>query len=447
MTSSKTYDSHETQNVTAASGSSNLPVATEQAPQLHAFGQAAFWRPRHVEASPVLGQVPFLFWLTEVTGPRLILQVGLDDGIGYLALCQAAERLNNGTICVALDSRAPVLTPALQAEHDGHYSDFSQIISEEKTMAGLPEGIDLLVIGGAPEPDVLDLLRDVVLPRLSESAVVVVMNPDAVLADQATRSVLLGSDRLRMSFGPVMTGGTALDVILYGTKQPDQLRRLIAQNPGQSAWLAMRQAFNRLGQGVVAIQQTRDLSRDQNAWKTRLDRAETEHKALAKELQKAEASEKVQHQRQAEMAAKVHDLQKAVSDAEDAYSALLSEREDLVKKLEELVYTTDQIERDKKIVQENFAAQLGEMQHALDHARAEHNTRIEDIAVLTGSYEKERKEIEKKAVTQISEANGQLATLRDELAEISAHRDALLHSTSWKITSPLRKVISTMRRH
>lgn len=444
MTSSIIYDSKEAQNITAASGSANLPVATEQAPQLHAFGQAAFWRPRHMAASAVLGQLPFLFWLTEVTAPRLILQVGLDDGIGYLALCQAAERLNNSTICVALDSRTTALTPALQAEHDGHYSDFSQILSEEKAISSLPEGIDLLVIGGAPEADVL---RDAVLPRLSESAVVVIMKPDEVLADQATRTALLGNDRLRMSLGPVMTGGTALDVILYGKKQPDHLRRLIAQSPGQSAWLAMRQAFNRLGQGVVAIQQTRDLSRDQNAWKTRLERAETEYKTLAKELQKAEASEKVQHQRQAEMAAKMHDLQKAVSNAEDAYRALQSEREDLIKELEELVHTKDQIESEKNNIQENFAAQLAEMQRDLEYARAEHNTRIEDIAIITGSYEKDRKETEKKALTQLSQANRQLVTLRDELAEISAHRDALLNSTSWKLTSPLRKVISAMRRH
>lgn len=455
MTSSR-HNSRPTQTVITRTEATSLPSVTEQDQHSPALGQAAFWRPRHAESSVVLGQVPFLFWLTEVTSPRLIVQMGLDDGIGYLALCQAAERLNGGTICLALENKEPAFAAALQGEHDGHYSDFSQIIGEEKAIDAVPEGIDLLVIGATLERDTVDLLRDDILPRLSDSAVVVVVNPDDVLADQTARRVLMGDDQPRMTLGPVVTGGAALEVILYGAKQPDRLRRLVVQQPGHSSWLAMRQAFNRLGQGIVASRQNRDLLRDKDGWLTRLKRAEDATKTLGIQVEKAEASEKVQHQQQAQMAARVHDLQterdalakqiaelaSAREQAETARNTLQAERDALAK---QVASVKELAEREKKIAERDSAAQLAAMRREVNEARAEHDTRIEDIVALTASYENARKQIEEKTKAQLAEANKRVADLQRQLAEVSAHRDALLGSTSWKITSPLRKVTSTVR--
>ena len=386
MTSSR-HNSRPTQTVITRTEATSLPSITEQDQHSPALGQAAFWRPRHVESSAMLGQVPFLFWLTEVTSPRLIVQMGLDDGIGYLALCQAAERLNGGTICLALENKEPAFAAALQGEHDGHYSDFSQIIGEEKAIDAVPEGIDLLVIGATLERDTVDLLRDDILPRLSDSAVVVVVNPDDVLADQTARRVLMGDDQPRMTLGPVVTGGAALEVILYGAKQPDRLRRLVVQQPGHSSWLAMRQAFNRLGQGIVASRQNRDLLRDKDGWLTRLKQAEDAAKTLGAQVEMAEASEKVQHQQQAQMAARVHDLQHAAAQAETARNALQIECDALARQVAELALASKQAEREKKIAERDSAAQLAAMRREVNEARAEHDTRIEDIVALTASYE------------------------------------------------------------
>lgn len=422
-----------------------LPSVVEQNQYGQALGQAAFWRPRHDEASPVLGQVPFLFWLTEVTSSRLIVQMGLDDGIAYLALCQAAERLNGGTICFALDAEEAALTAALQAEHDGHYSDFSQIICGEKAITSLPEGIDLLVIGAPLDRDGWDLLRDNVLPRLSESAVLVLLNTDVLLADQTARRVLTGNDQPHLNLQPVVTGGAAVDVILYGAKQPDQLRKLVGQQPGRSSWLAMRQAFNRLGQGIVATRQNRDLLRDKDAWQDRLKQAEDKIKTLEAEVERAENSEKIQHHRQAEMVEQVHDLQRAVLQAEDARNVLQIERNALAARTTELVRAKEQAERDKEITERDTAAQLAEMRRTVKDARDEHDARIKDIIVLTATYDDSRKQAEATFRAQLDEENGRVADLQRNLTEVSAHREALLGSTSWKITSPLRKVTSAVR--
>lgn len=532
-------DNRKAEAMTVPLAQSNLPSVVERNECWQALGQAAFWRPRHAEASPVLGQVPFLFWLAELTSSRLIVQMGLDDGIAYLALCQAAERLSGNAICLPLDAEEASLTPALQAEHDWHYSDFSQIISGDKAVASLPEGIDLLVIAAPLERDGWDLLRDSVLPRLSNSAVLVVMNPDAVLADQTARRTLTGADQLHLSLQPVVPGGAAIDVILYGVKQPEQLRSLAGQ-PGRSSWLAIRQAFNRLGQGIVAIHQNRDLLRNQSLWQDRLKQAEAKIETLKAEVEKAEASEKIQHHRQAEMAAQVHDLQRAVAQAEDVRKAVQIERDNLAQQVAELTRAKEQAERERKAAEDNTAMQLAEMRRAMDEARAEHEARIEDIAVLTArhesdreqtekrfkaqlaeegtrvadlqrsvsqandarsaleierdalasqvaelvrakedqrdtaaqlaemrraiedaraehdariedivvltaAYEDSRQQAEKKFKTQLAKKNKHVADLQRDLAQASNHRDALLGSTSWKITSPLRKVISMAR--
>jgi hypothetical protein len=422
MTSSQTHDS--------------LSSLAEQNKNGQALGQAAFWRPRHAESSPVLGQVPFLFWLTEVTSSQLIVQVGLDDGVAYLALCQAVERLNNGTICFALDTEKSSLTPALQTEHDEHYSDFSQIIGVEKTTTSLPAAIDLLVIGAPLGQDGWDLLRDDILPYLSENAVLVVINPEVVLVDQTARRILTDDGRSHLTLQPVVTGGAAVDVVFRGANQPEQLRGLVGHQPCRASWLEMRQVFKRLGQGIVATRQSRDLLRDKKAAQSRLIQTEAKIKVLETEVEKAEASEKIQHHRQAEMAAQVHDLQRAVLQAEDARSALQSERDTLAGRVAELVRAKEQAEREKKAAKDGIVAQLAEMQNALKDARAEHDARIEDIVALTATYEDNREQAEEMFKAQLAELvrvkEQAEKAIRAQLTEVTAHRDALLGSTSWK---------------
>lgn len=203
-------------------------------------------------------------------------------------------------------------------------------------------------------------------------------------------------------------------MILYGSKQPERVRRLVMQQPGQTSWLAMRQAFNRLGQGLAAARQNEDMSRDLAALRGRVKRSDTELKELEVKLEKAEASEQAQLQRNAEQAARIHDLQQAAAEADRVTKLLQAERDNFAKQT---------------------AAQLSEMQCAVDDARAEHNARVEDIVALTAQYEKDLEKALEKAAKKA----------KAQLTEVSAHRDALLNSTSWKITSPLRKLISAVR--
>lgn len=460
--------------MTTEPSQNTLPSVTDPDQHNQMLGQAAFWLPRHMARSTLLGQLPFLFWLTETVSPRMIVQLGTGDGVGYLALCQAAERLNLGTVCLAMEPGKIAMLAALRTAHDTHYTDFSRLSSGENMANGLPAGasIDLLVLNTPPDRETLALLRDEIIPRLSDRAVVLVSDPDTVLADQSARKLLTGKGQPAMTMAPVVPNGVAVELILYGSTQHDRLRRLVAQQPGQSSWLTLRQAFNRLGQGLAATQRNQELSQEQADRKAPLAEADAALAALKTQLEQAQASEKSQMQRQAEMAAMVHDLQQAAKERDallQERDALQQERDALTLKLADQAETRTLNEADRAELEElrqirakaeAQQAEIGELRKALDSARAEHEARIDDIVVLTSKYHADIAEAEKKTATRLAQttkqANERVAAITKQadervaqsafdLSAITAHRDALLASTSWKITSPLRKVTKAVR--
>jgi Methyltransferase domain len=56
--------------------------------------EPVFWTPELLnEESPFWPHVPFVFWLVAATRPRLVVELGMDQGVSYAAFCEAARRL------------------------------------------------------------------------------------------------------------------------------------------------------------------------------------------------------------------------------------------------------------------------------------------------------------------------------------------------------------------
>ncbi|SDE30558.1 hypothetical protein SAMN05421538_105206 [Paracoccus isoporae] len=472
MTSSKDNDIRNPQSLPSQPPKNDLPSVMDQHLPTQPLGQAAFWAPRHVAASPVLGQVPFLFWLSEVTSARQIVQLGMDDGIAYMALCQAAERLNGNSLCLALDSGEVTLSSGMNYQHITQYTDFSEIVADVDDISSLPEEVDLLVIGAPLERVGWDLLCDEILPKLSGSAVIAVINPKKVLADQVAKRALGEDDWPRLTLRPVVSDGAEVLVMLRGSDQPEQLRRLARQAPDQSSWRTMRQAFNRLGQGLVAIQQSRDLRREKKDMTGRLKENLAEIKSLKSEVKSADAAEKTQHDRQAEMAARLHDLQQVLEEIEASKSDLIAESETLRAQCEAARRDAEEATgalADAKSGADMAKAALEQARTELSEARKSHDERIGDIAALTGKFTAERDAAAAKLAQEharcaelevaleaerarraeleslLSEQEQRLAHTSQVASDMTAHRDALLHSSSWKVTSPLRKATKLLR--
>ena len=70
------------------------------------------------------------------------------------------------------------------------------------------------------------------------------------------------------------SGGQKLDVVLYGKDQPDRLNALAASTPGKPTYLAVRQIFNRLGEGLEGVRKAEVLHEEREALHGQLLHAE-----------------------------------------------------------------------------------------------------------------------------------------------------------------------------
>ncbi|TDV14424.1 glycosyltransferase [Paraburkholderia caballeronis] len=66
---------------------------------------ASFWWPERIVRSAWLEHAPFAFWLTEAVRPAVLVELGTGDGFSYTTWCQAVERLGLATRCCAVAHR------------------------------------------------------------------------------------------------------------------------------------------------------------------------------------------------------------------------------------------------------------------------------------------------------------------------------------------------------
>ena len=421
--------------------SSPLVPTAEQDLRIPVLSQAAFWRPRHLAASPILGQIPFLFWLMETIRPQTVVQFGIGDGVVYMGLCQASERLGDSTVCTGFDTNEPLMPPALREQHDAQYSDFSVLLPRDPLadLCRFDSEIDLLVLNQALEPEALAHFQRDWLPRLSDRSVVLVCHPEGVVPDEAVHQNLFPDKERLILLGPVSPGGHAVEAVLHGKDQPERLMIMAAQRPGKPAYLTARQVFNRLGQGIEATLEARGFQRERETLRASLQSAETALKAREAELsdQQAEvkaarAAEAVEISRQAEMSARLHDLEQALSWKSSENATLSAETGALKTRVEELEQLTRTLEAEHTAALETArtgeVAVVADLKAQIDVLGAEKDTLETQLADARAAHTRERDD------------------LRHQIDALAAHRDALLTSTSWRITGPMRGIKSALTR-
>lgn len=472
-----------------------------------ASARALFWRPRYVRASDDLWHLPFLFWLTDLARPRVMAAIGVEDGVAYFATCQAMDRLDRDKRCHGV-SPGPV-APEVAAHNDDHYGDFSDLgTGTARSLAGrMADGtVDLLSLHGVPDAATIAALSDEWPRKMSARGVIVLHGVAAWPAEGPARHYLdaLGRDHPVISFEE----GGGLVAVLRGADQPGQLADLAALDVMAPGAGEVRHVFRRLGSAVQTEWAARDSAERAAAAQARAREAEAalaeaerardtaagtlshlrdSHEAQAREVvalqARLDSTEALQDaaglsdlmRRHAAAQEELGALRAKLTGAEDraaAGRAAEAAARDAVAAAEAARGEAEQMAAERIAAKDRALQKIG-AQLAATRAettapaasagpRGRDNSSVfthDDLDVLTQRLEAGREE--RDAVNRgLQELKIAHAALRDEHAAlrgeadrlraerdgVQAHVEALLGSTSWKLTAPVRRIVDGMRR-
>ena len=259
--------SSPTHDIAAGDGRAPAPLPGD------AFGEmpplpsrVLFWPARFLRGSPMLHHLPLIFWLVEAIRPRLAVGLEVGDGVGYLGLCQAVDKLGLGCRCLGFgdwsgadgaangaangagQGAAGPVPGDIATHHDAFYGDISRIepAAPESVAGRLRDGaVDLLLLDGPRTAAQTEMLiRD--WPRkMSDRGVIVLHGLDTHLATAAGRAFVA---RLRGHYPSItFPAGAGLEVVLYGPRQSTRLQSLAALAPDDPASSGVQAVFGRLG--------------------------------------------------------------------------------------------------------------------------------------------------------------------------------------------------------
>lgn len=206
--------------------------------------------PRHVSASSAWREhIPFALFLVETLRPRVVVEVGTDEGDSFCAFCQAVDQLQLPTQCYAIvgassDSRDGII--ALRRHHDALYARFSRILNGGLTPELEAASIDLLHIDGHARRGSLEIDIDTWLPRMSSRGIVLLHDTGEDGGDPAVRRAWL---EIRDRHGHFeFTHARGLGVLAVGSEIPSAIEAMIEASPDEAS--RIRHVFAALGRSV-----------------------------------------------------------------------------------------------------------------------------------------------------------------------------------------------------
>jgi glycosyltransferase involved in cell wall biosynthesis len=152
---------------------------------LNPHPDAMFWRPSRLGVdSAWYGHVPFAHWLVASIRPGVLVELGSHAGVSYCGFCEAVQRANLDTRCMAVDTwtgdehagfYGEGVYQDLRVFHDARYGGFSSLLRTtfDAALAYIADGsVDLLHIDGRHLYEDVRHDFDTWRPKLSQRAVV-----------------------------------------------------------------------------------------------------------------------------------------------------------------------------------------------------------------------------------------------------------------------------------
>lgn len=215
-----------------------------------------FWFPDRLgRKSAWWGHVPFASWLTAVSKPRVLVELGAHDGVSYAAFCEAVLKSQNETRCYAFDGSASEMSgrsngtafDKLEEFHDRRYAAFSHLLpmkSGEACKCFEPGTIDLLHIGDCPSYDVARNELETWRPKLSDRAIVLIHNIHETGKESGVGRFFRELKSELPAFEFLHSQG--LGIVVIGADAPAAVRNL-SELADDRAIAAIRERFSHFG--------------------------------------------------------------------------------------------------------------------------------------------------------------------------------------------------------
>ena len=451
-----------------------------------------FWRARYLRQDAGLPHLPFLFWLVSEMRPRRAVTLGVTSGVLHFALCQAVDKIGSDTLCHGLgawsdEDGAAGPPEGVVAHNADHYGDFSSLAAtdDEHGAGRFADGsVDLLIVEGPPAGAGLESVARSWLPRLSERGVVFLPGADGLDREAAERFGIQRGPQRRIR----LEHGGGLTVLLTGAEQPERIERLAALEADSPGEVAIHRLLARLGTLHVDEWRARHESARADGLAASLERMvaereglDDERAALAKRLAELGDAYELRHERVARAEAALCDLREDLGLAREALARAERKRRTDVRALtlaceaakEAAIKVQTTLRRaEAKIVKrgDRIASLIAERKALVAERKAlkrerdalvgERDALVRGRDALVGERDAlvgGRGELEKALRTTragrtaerdatIKALIAQRDALRQDRDALLCERGELLASTSWRITSPLRRLGSTMRR-
>src|ERR1035437_8421569 len=414
-----------------------------------------FWTLEREAQSAWTEHVPFAFWLVDVLRPSTVVELGTHNGVSYSAICQAVKSLGLPTRCYAVDTwkgdehagfYPEEVYRAFAAFHDRRYSAFSRLVRSTFDEA-LPHfedrSIDLLHIDGFHTYDSVRHDFESWFPKLSPNAVILFHDTNVRENNFGVYRLWseIASGRLHFNF----QHGHGLGVLGLGHNYSNALRVFFDANIDSGLGSSVREIFASLGRSARVVESDRQIAN--------LNQAVVERDGQIANLNRAI----VKHDGQ------IANLNQAVVKRDgqiDSLNQAVVKRDGQIANLNQAV-----VERDGQIANLNQVVVKRDGQVAnLNRAVVKHDGQIanlnEAVVKRDGQIDSLNQAVVKRdgQIANLNQAvvkrDGQIANLRDkaayiviekdrEICTVQQELDQILHSRSWRVTAPLRKVVMT----
>lgn len=399
-----------------------------------------------------VGHIPFSSWLVDALKPRVLVELGTHTGNSYNGFCQAAVAQSIELRAFAVDTWIGDKHAGkydnnvflnLKEYHEPLYGQFSTLLrmTFDEALSRFDNGtVDLLHIDGLHTYEAVRHDFESWLPKLSNCGIVLFHDTEVYREDFGVHKLWSELSLRYPNFNFKHSNG--LGVLLVGSNIPNKIQELAEKNVSSGAWPLASKLFQMLGARLERQSQIDEMQQIIAGRDVELDSARKVIAHIDGDLQelrseverrgaRIEEVEAFQQHMAADRLAETNELQMALSDARMHIETRENDFLELNAKYLNLISQIDATSAQKFVIseEENININTGEMKDpdVID-------ARDALIALILSTNANS-------PVTAPCNIQNDLA-LQSEVNRLSREIHLLHCSVSWRMTSPMRWVLS-----